>query len=68
MIGTVKTIYADKGFGFISLPNGARNLFFHCTDLVDDLAFDEQLVELRVQFEQEATRKGQRAANVRPAV
>lgn len=67
MTGTITTIYLAKGYGFISLPSGGRDLFFHETDLADDLDFDEQLVEPRVQFEQEVGRKGARAANVRAA-
>ena len=67
MTGTITTVYIAKGYGFISVPAGGRDLFFHETDLAGDLTFDEQLTERRVQFDQTTGRKGARAANVRPA-
>ncbi len=67
MTGTITAVYVRKGYGFITLANGGRDLFFHETDLTDDLEFDEQLTELRVRFEQTSGRKGDRAADVRPA-
>ena len=70
MTGTITAVYLQKGYGFITLPSDesgrrGRDLFFHETDLDDELAFDEQLNERRVQFEQTTGRKGERAANVR---
>ena len=71
MTGTITAVYLNKGYGFITLPSNdgrrGRDLFFHETDLDDDLEFDEQLNERRVQFEQTTGRKGERAANVRAA-
>ena len=66
MTGTITTVYIAKGYGFISVP-GDSDLFFHHTCLADDLEFDEQLIERRVQFEQITTSKGDRAENVRAA-
>lgn len=67
MIGTIKTIIGDKGFGFIQQAAGERDLFFHARDLAGGLAFDETLIERRVEFDVIATPKGQRASGVRPA-
>lgn len=64
--GTVCSVRADRGFGFISSP-GQPDVFFHMSDL-DGLAFDETLQQRRVQFDIIGTGKGPRAANVRPAV
>jgi CspA family cold shock protein len=71
--GTIATIRADRGFGFIKADdrdNGAGDLFFHNSS-VEGAAFDELREGQHVSFE-----KGQdprdpsrsRATNVRPAV
>ena len=67
MTGTITAVYTRKGYGFISLAGGGRDLFFHETDLSDDLEFDEQLEQRRVQFEQTSGHKGERAGNIRAA-
>lgn len=41
MVGTIKAIKLDKGYGFIH-SNG-RDIFFHINDLDSSLAFDERL-------------------------
>jgi cold shock CspA family protein len=64
--GTVKTIVFQRGYGFIAVPN-QPDIFFHCHDLDDGLAFDEQLIERRVRFDIEASGKGPRAVRIRPA-
>ncbi len=40
-------------------------VFFHVRDMGNDLPFDEQLIERRVDFEVENTDRGQRCVNVR---
>jgi CspA family cold shock protein len=68
--GTVKTIRADKGFGFIkreNAPIGTGDLFFHQSALVGASIYDLQEGQL-VSFDEDrdprdATR--QRANNVR---
>jgi len=70
--GSVKKIWPDKGFGFITVGNvDARDgqqadAFFHMNDLVD-LEFGEQLIERPVTFDLEDQPKGPRARNVRAA-
>ena len=56
MVGTVKTVKLDRGFGFISRPN-ERAIFFHCKSL-SGLPFDDQLVERLVAFDLIDTSKG----------
>lgn len=64
--GSIKSVVLARGFGFISEPN-QPDVFFHCKDLANDLAFDEMLIERRVRFEIIGTDKGLQAKNVRAA-
>ncbi len=63
--GTIKAVRVDRGYGFIH--SGGRDIFFHVTGVADGLAFDEQLVERRVEFNIVGSEKGDRAVNVRAA-
>ena len=62
--GTIKTLVADRGFGFIKTDTG-KDLFFHHTSLqgvhMEDLREGQQ-----VQYEQGEGPKGPRAESVRP--
>ena len=51
MTGTVKTVIEPRGFGFITPDARGNDVFFHFTDLLD-LAFDEQLIERAVSFDE----------------
>ena len=63
--GSVAKVKIDAGYGFLAPRGGGRDLFFHCSDLVD-LEFSEQLRELQVQFECVEDAAGRpRARNVR---
>ena len=66
MVGTVKSIIVDRGFGFIAVP-GEDDVFFHYRGLCGGLEFNEQLVERRVRFNVIESEKGPRAGAVRPA-
>lgn len=63
MKGTVKTLIADKHFGFITPEDGSKDVFFHETGLVG-----VQFMELKsgdvVSFDVEQSEKGPRAVNV----
>ena len=68
MQGTVKSLVLNKGFGFIA-PAGSKlgDVFFHVRELSPDLAFDETLLERRVEFQATETDKGTRAENIHAA-
>jgi cold shock CspA family protein len=64
MTGTIKTLRADKGFGFIR-DSGGKEVFFHSS-----VIYGEGIDNLRegdgVEFDvEEAGPKGPRATNVR---
>jgi CspA family cold shock protein len=62
--GTVKFFNIQKGFGFITMPNG-EDIFFHKSS-VKDTGFRDQLVQGdQVQFEIKEELKGKRAFNVK---
>lgn len=65
MEGYVKKIVAEKGYGFIQCA-GLPDLFFHCTEL-ENLEFDERLIERRVRFRIENHFGRDRAVRVQPA-
>ena len=63
MTGTIKTIVADKGFGFISRENETKDLFFHSND-VTGVTFAELKAGDAVTFEVVQGQKGPNAKNV----
>ncbi len=65
MTGTIKTL-TDKGFGFISVENQEKEVFFHTSALVG-VTYDELNVGDSVSFETEDSDKGPRAVNVQRA-
>ena len=64
--GVITSLNLERGFGFIS-ASGQPDIFFHFSDLADDLPFDEALQERRVRFDILGTGKGPQAINVRAA-
>jgi CspA family cold shock protein len=49
--GTIKTIRDDRGFGFITPDNGARDIFFH-RSAVEGGQFDMLREGQRVEFQE----------------
>ncbi|OGH64375.1 MAG: cold-shock protein [Candidatus Magasanikbacteria bacterium RIFCSPHIGHO2_01_FULL_41_23] len=64
MKGTIKTIVAEKNFGFITPENGGKDIFFHASSLVVGLEFSQLKAGDMVSFDVEESEKGPRAANV----
>ena len=63
MEGTIKTLIADKGFGFITVDGEEKDLFFHRNEL-KDVTYEELKVGDRVSFEKADSEKGPNATNV----
>lgn len=66
MIGTVKRVVSERGFGFITGEDG-QEYFFHRTGLADSLSFETLTPKQRVSFEVQSSDKGPRASQVRSA-
>ena len=66
MIGTVKKVTKERGFGFIRAEDGTE-YFFHQSELRGGLKFDELKEGQRVSFQTREGEKGPRAADVNPA-
>ena len=65
MTGTIKT-KTDKGFGFITVENQPKDLFFHSNDL-NGVTFDALQIGATVTFDIEQGPKGPSAKNVKLA-
>ncbi|OGD30690.1 cold-shock protein [Candidatus Azambacteria bacterium RIFCSPLOWO2_02_FULL_46_11] len=63
MTGTIKTLVADRGFGFIAREGETQDLFFHSKDL-SGVTFEELKVGDSVTFEVEQGEKGPAAKKV----
>jgi CspA family cold shock protein len=63
MTGTIKTVVAEKKFGFITPDGGDKDIFFHATSLVG-VDFSQLAPGDKVSFETEDSEKGPRAKNV----
>ena len=61
--GTVTTV-TDKGFGFISQDGADKDVFYHESVLVGDLADRKLRVGDKVTFDVEETPKGFSATNI----
>ena len=64
--GKIKSLVRDRGFGFIAAENG-KEYFFHRDGLTPSLDFDRLVGGEKVQFDVEASPKGDRAKNVQSA-
>jgi cold shock protein len=63
MQGTIQTIHAKRGFGFLRDTEGAE-VFFHRRALTPPERFATLEVGMRVEFEPESGPKGLRAAKI----
>lgn len=62
--GIIKTLFADRGFGFISSEDDGKEYFFHLRDVSGERRFDQMRVGDRVDFRlgPSRTRPGQQQA------
>jgi cold shock protein len=63
MHGTIQTIHAARGFGFLRDPEGAE-VFFHRSALTPPERFATLEVGMQVEFEPESGPKGPRTAKL----
>ena len=63
--GTVEWSSDDKGYGFITPDDGAKDLFVHHTAIAGS-GFKSLAEGAKVEYEKEQGPKGPNAANVRP--
>ena len=63
MKGTIKTMIAEKNFGFITPEDGSKAVFFHATG-ISGIEFTELQTGDAVNFDVEQSEKGPRAVNV----
>ena len=63
MQGTIRTIQAERGFGFILDANGGE-VFFHRSAVIPPERFASLKVGMAVAFEPESGPKGPRATNI----
>jgi CspA family cold shock protein len=63
--GTVKWFNAEKGFGFIAVDDGGKDVFVHHTAIQAD-GFRELRDDQRVEFEVVQGNRGPQAESVRP--
>ena len=63
LYGTIKTIIAHKGFGYITGDNYG-DVYFHVSDFCKDI-LDARFVNMVVEFSITITNKGYRAINVK---
>lgn len=66
MNGTIKSLIAEKNFGFITPEDGSKDVFFHATSL-QGVEFGQLNSGDAVTFEVEQSEKGPRAVNVSKA-
>lgn len=62
MTGKIKTL-TDKGFGFIAMGSGKKDLFFHARNLVG-ITYDALQIGDEVRFDTDEGDKGPFATNV----
>ena len=63
MQGTIQTIHAKRGFGFLRDTEGAK-VFFRRSALIPPASFATLEVGMRVEFEPESGPKGPRTAPI----
>jgi cold shock protein len=65
VFGTIKKVFKEKGFGFITPDDGTDEVFFHRSRLSPKVYFEDLREGDEVQFEVRPGEKGPQAFNVR---
>ncbi len=65
--GTIKKVVSDRGFGFITADDDAKDYFFHRDGLDRSIDFDRLAGGEKVSFEVEQSPRGPRAVKVQSA-
>ncbi len=63
MEGTIKTLVADKGFGFITVDGEEKDLFFHRNEL-KGVDYEDLKTGDKVSFDKADSPKGPNATNI----
>lgn len=65
MIGRIKNLISDRGFGFIEPDDGGPDIFMHAKALVAGLEFESLEVGQEIEFSISQSDRGPRAQSVR---
>ena len=66
MTGTITKLFLDRDYGFISVRGQKQMVFFHRTR-IEKLDWDQQLLQMVVEFDVYHSPRGPAAELVRPA-
>lgn len=67
MEGTIKKVMEFRGYGFIKVDDQSDDIFFHRSQLSNELRFEDLREGTKVNFEIESTPKGPQAVSISPA-
>lgn len=65
LTGTIKRMLRKEGYGFIEHPASGEDYFFHRRAMSDDAEWEELIEGDPVEFTEQVSSKGLRAATVR---
>ncbi|MGE0822462.1 MAG: cold-shock protein [Candidatus Binatia bacterium] len=65
MTGTIKKVFKDKGFGFITPDDGDQDVFFNRSRLAPKLYFEDLREGDEVEFQVRPGEKGPQAFNLK---
>jgi CspA family cold shock protein len=63
MVGVIKKVVSEKGFGFIKPEDGSKDIFFHANDL-QNVEFKDLVGGESVSYDVQETPKGLKAVDI----